>query len=337
MKYVDYQSTAESAIPVTILTGFLGAGKTTLLNRILNGNHGLRVAVMVNDFGSVNIDKELVTGVSDKVINLANGCICCQINDDLVLAVQELLESDQSPEYILVEASGIADPSSVALAFLQSRFRESIRLDSVTSLVDAEQLFTNRKLLELKKLQIAYSDLMILNKVDLIDAAGLEKVKAWIGRYFRAIRMIEASYADVPLEILLSVGRFDPAQLEKCPLEPSLNVQGQTRHGRFTTCSYESDAPLSLEKLRRAVSALPETIYRVKGIVHAGEAPQRRAVLQAVGRRTDVALLDGWADQTPRTRIVAIGAPGSIDAERLRLKLDPCRADAPAVAAGPMH
>ena len=207
-----------SAIPVTILTGFLGSGKTTLLNRILTGNHGLRVAVLVNDFGSVNVDAKLVVGVEDDVMSLANGCVCCQIRDDLIETVEEVINRPESPEYILLEASGVADPAGIAVTFVDPRLRDRIRLDSIISVVDVEQFYSNPEypaLMELKMRQIGFSDMVILNKVDLVDAAELQKVRAGIEKRLLRIRFVEAVNCAVPLEILLSVGRFDPSQLER--------------------------------------------------------------------------------------------------------------------------
>src|SRR5271167_4812718 len=155
--------------PITILTGFLGAGKTTLLNRILTGNHGLRARVVVNEFGSINIDAELVVGVKDNMISLANGCVCCQIRDDLVESVTTLLASQETAvEYILLEASGVAAPAGIFVTFSDPNLRDRIRLDSVICVVDAEQVFAHPEypaLMALKLQQIGFADMLVLNKV----------------------------------------------------------------------------------------------------------------------------------------------------------------------------
>ena len=199
-----------------MLTGFLGAGKTTLLNRILTGDHGLRIAVLVNDFGSINIDADLVVGLESDgdLISLANGCVCCNVRDDLVTAVTQVMARPDQPEYIILEASGVAEPSSIALTFMDEDLRDRIRLDSIMCVIDAEQVFAVPEMMELKLRQVAFADMLILNKVDLVTREEIDQIKAWLDDRFHRYRLVEASNGNVPLEILLSVGRFDPVQLE---------------------------------------------------------------------------------------------------------------------------
>ena len=324
---------------MTILTGFLGAGKTTLLNRILNGDHGLRVAVLVNDFGAINIDAELVVGVQDDVVSLANGCVCCTIRDDLVETVEAVLARPEAPEYILLEASGVSDPAGLVTTFLDPKLADRIRLDSVTCVVDADQLFahrTRRELMLLKLNQIGYSDLLILNKVDLAGEDETANVREWLDRSFPRLRIVEATYCDVPLEILLAVGRFDPSRGEldapaadpgACA-EPACHDEHHDHGQTFSTFSFETDRPLSLDAVRAAAAALPGNVYRAKGVIHSTDDPTRPAVLQVVGRRVSLATEGEWGARTPHSRIVVIGAAGGLDEPALTAAFTGCIAAA---------
>lgn len=330
-------------VPLTILTGFLGAGKTTLLNRILTGDHGLRVAVLVNDFGSINIDAELVVGVESDgdVINLANGCVCCNIRGDLVAAVTQVMtRAEGRPEYILLEASGVADPSGIALTFMDEDMRHRIRLDSIMCVLDAEQIFAAPEMMELKLRQVAFADMLILNKVDLVAPEEIERIEAWLDERFHRYRIVQASRGNVPLEILLSVGRFDPSRLDATPPheEPShppdcddpdcghhLHGHGHDHAQVFKTWSYETEERLSLEMLRETGRKLPASIYRCKGVVYSAEEPGRRVILQVVGKRVDIAVGDEWNGRQPRTRIIAIGAHDGVDEAALHEAFDRCR------------
>src|SRR5271165_3874030 len=330
-----------TATPITVLTGFLGAGKTTLLNRILTADHGLRVGVLVNDFGSVNVDAKLVVGVRSGTVSLANGCVCCEIRDDLVDSVIALLDGPDLVDYIVLEASGVADPGGIVLTFGDPSLRAKIRLDSITCVVDADQVFAHPEyppLMELKLRQVGFADMVILNKVQLAGAQQVAKVRAWLDGHFNRLRIVETSYCEVPNEILLGVGRFDPVRtgLNSHPVEPDCTTpdchddshahdhHGQNHSNVFSTWSYVTDQPLALEALRETMRKLPGTVYRAKGVVYSTDAPKRRAVLQVVGRRVDISLQDAWGQRAPRTQIVAIGAAGSIDASLLQKTLASC-------------
>ena len=337
---------AETAVPLTVLTGFLGAGKTTLLNHILSGDHGLKVAVLVNDFGAINVDAELVVGVESNTISLANGCICCEIRDDLVKAVETVLSRPDPVDYVLLEASGVADPSGIFMTFVNPSYRDRIRVDSVTCVVDADQILdkTDHRPVSLLKLrQIGFADLVILNKTDLAGPDKVAKVHAWINSHLNRVRIVEASHCKVPLEILLAAGRFDPVrhgrETETGEDHHPHKHEPVHRHAHgvdFERWSFETDEPLSLGRLREMVKRrLPGAIYRCKGIVHAVDSPDRRGVLQVVGRRVDITLEGPWGERPPRTRIVAIGVPGKVAPEELHALFEDCLASRPEVLAEP--
>jgi G3E family GTPase len=307
---------APGPVPVMVLTGFLGAGKTTLLNRILTGSHGLRVAVLVNDFGDLNIDADLVTGVGAGVMNLANGCVCCTIRDDLIESVLAAIGLPERPEYIVLEASGVAEPSGIATTFALPDLRSRIRLDSVTCVLDAEQVFKIPELMELKIWQAACADLLILNKVDLADRAQIDRVRAWLDGRMHRYRLIEASRCDVPLDLLMSAGHFGAG-----PAVAGGERGSQAGRGRqaglsaiqaLDTWSFETDRPFRLDALRAAAGQLPAGVYRAKGIVQVVEVPDRPVIMHVVGRRVDLSAETAWPADVLRSKVVAIGARGAM-------------------------
>jgi G3E family GTPase len=328
-----------SPIPVTILTGFLGAGKTTLLNNILNSEHGLRVAVLVNDFGAINIDSQLVINVGDdadtSTIELSNGCICCTIRGDLLAALIKLVRREHPPQYVLIEASGVSDPLEIAMVFRNPELASAIAVDSVLTVIDAEQVRDLKRENEvLAVLQVGAADIIALNKVDLVTPPQLEMVKAWVRSIIPNARSIETTYGRVPLPLILGVGVFDAERLHnRMAGEVHVHEAGaqhdhdHSHHDHtliYSTLNWTSDAPLSLKAVERVIKALPVSIYRAKGLLYLADIPDNAGVLQVVGKRATVTTGEAWGTRTPRSQIVVIGAHESFDPDALQRQFDSC-------------
>src|SRR6202789_1161233 len=191
---------ASEKIPVTVLTGYLGAGKTTLLNRILSEPHGKRYAVIVNEFGEIGIDNELVVGADEEVFEMNNGCICCTVRGDLIRIIEGLMKRKGSFDAIIVETTGLADPAPVAQTFfVDEDVRKSARLDAVVTVADAKWLSDRLKDAPEAKKQIAFADVIILNKMDLVSAGEAREVEARIRAINPYARLVRAKKCDVAL------------------------------------------------------------------------------------------------------------------------------------------
>lgn len=188
--------------PVTILTGFLGAGKTTVLNHLLREEHGLRLGVLVNDFGAVNVDAALVARAEGETVSLMNGCVCCSTRGELLAAALELRRRAEPPDHLLVECRGDSDPSSVALPFLVPQARSDLRLDAVLAVLDAEQVRASRERASVVDAQVVAVDIVVLNKADLVSARERAALQAWIRVAVPRARIIETTEGRVPVEIV---------------------------------------------------------------------------------------------------------------------------------------
>ncbi len=319
-------------LPVTVLSGYLGAGKTSVLNHILQADHGLRLAVLVNDFGAVNIDAALLTRVDGNTVALSNGCICCSLQTEVLEACLGLLANDPRPEHIVVEASGVADPSGIVLPFLTPEGREHFTVANVLSVVDAEQwVEQSRERPWLLLPQVQHADVVVLNKADLVPAAMLERVRALMAFLTPRARIVIATHGVVPLPFVFADGRFDPERLAAAPphahgpahaphegpCEASHDHSAPTgdhTHAAFGSYVFEADAPLSFEAVKGALKQLPAGVYRMKGFVQFAGQPGRRALLQLVGKREHLSFDAGWGDEAPRTRLVFIGTPADTTA-----------------------
>ena len=291
-------------IPFTVIGGFLGAGKTTLLNHILRNANGERIAVLVNDFGSINIDADLIAARDGDTIALANGCICCSISYDFANALPPLLLRNPPLDRVIVEASGVADPAKVAAFGTTPGFR----LDGIIVLADAETVrarAADSRMGRQALNQLKAADILLLNKTDLVSPDALAATHAWLQHTLPGIRILDAVNAAVPLPLLL--GAPHAHAYAHAPRRPSPAPDAHP----FETASWESDHPVSRAALESFLAALPADVIRAKGILLLDDDPHRQTILQTAGARRSLRPGDPWGAQPPRSRLVAIGLPGS--------------------------
>ena len=215
---------AQPKVPVTILTGFLGSGKTTLLNRILSEEHGKRIAVIENEYGEVGIDQALVINADEEIFEMSNGCICCTVRGDLIRVLGNLMKRRDKFDYVLVETTGLADPGPVAQTFfMDDEIREEFTLDGIVTLVDAAHIEQQLGRSDESTEQIAFADVLVLNKTDLVETDGLDNLEARLRDMNRMARVVRTEKANLPVETVLNLSAFDLDEvLERRPtfLEP---------------------------------------------------------------------------------------------------------------------
>ena len=344
--------TSIQGIPVSIITGFLGSGKTTLLNHILTQQQGLKVAVLVNEFGEIGIDNELIIKSDDDIVELNNGCICCTINDDLVKTVSSIKEK---LDYLIVETTGVADPVPVAVTFLSTELRGKTRLDSIITMVDCDNFYAKAKQNStVAYQQITHGDIILLNKTDLAESATVDRIEKQIRQHRGDAKIIRTVKGEIALPLILSVGLFESDRyfLEETGHSEHHHDHHEDSHHHhehnhdhhennhhhhehnhehhhhsdhlhedgFTSLSFETEQPLDIRKFQYFLdNQLPESVFRAKGILWL-EGSNARHIFHLSGKRFGIED-DEWKGM-PRNQLVFIGQ--NLEREKLRELLEGC-------------
>jgi len=303
-------------VPILLVAGFLGAGKTTVVNHLLAHAEGRRIAAVVNDFGAINIDAELIAGASEGVVSLVNGCICCSLEGDLLRTLAAILRRSPRPEAIVIETSGVADPADIVRNLMDPVIWREAPLETVLCVMDAtvpaEAL--NDALL---RSQLRAADIVALSKVDLADAAGRQRIRDAVAAVRPAAILIDALHGQVPTALLFPVDPDRPP----APRDPG---RRRPASDRFETLSWTSHQPVSLPRLQAAIGQLAPRLARAKGLFETVEQPGRQLLFQLAGGRATLAPAGAPAPGMPRARIVFIAEIGLLSMAEIGRIMDEC-------------
>ncbi len=309
-------------IPVTIVTGALGAGKTTFVNYVLTAEHGLKIGVIVNEYGEVGIDGDLILASKDKLIELPNGCVCCTVRGDLIEASLTLLNTKKI-DYLLIETSGLAEVVPAAMTFNAPELVERAELDSIICVLDAENYEENKKRNETALEQLQNADIVLLNKIDLVDKKRTEELRKDIKKILPQAQIIDTVKGQAPLKLLLGVSKFDPDKHE---------VWKRSEHEHAHDTGVESYSAITgaidSDKFQEFWTQLPENIFRAKGVVcikesAPGAGDELRVAFHKVGKRWEMEFTRPWEEgEEKQTKVVFIGK--KIKPKELQKGLDAC-------------
>ena len=326
---------ADTKIPVTILTGFLGSGKTTLLNHILREEHGKRIAVIENEFGEVDIDSDLVVSSDEEIYEMSNGCICCvtSVRGDLLEVIRKLVARTDRIDYILLETSGLADPMPVAQAFfVEDPVLTEVSLDSIVALVDAKHIEQHLDAVRHDGIdnqavdQIVSADRIIVNKTDLVDAETVERIRRRIRALNQRSQIDASCYAEVNLDAVLGIQAFEVSQ--RAASDPAFldNHYVHSHDPDIETCTVRISGELDGEAVQGAAAAVAADygtdLLRWKGVLAVAGNP-RRVALQGVHRIFETHDLDRWPSDHRDSRIVFIGK--KLNRSDLTARFEACR------------
>ncbi len=321
------QAPASIQVPVTVLTGYLGAGKTTLLNRILSEQHGKKYAVIVNEFGELGIDNDLVVNADEEVFEMNNGCICCTVRGDLIRIIEGLMKRKDKFDGILVETTGLADPGPVAQTFFtDDDVKARTKLDAIVTVVDAKHFLAQLKQGDEAQEQVAFADVILLNKTDLVNADDLKKVEDRIRGINPYARIHKTQKSAIALDAILDKGAFDLARILE--FEPDFLEHGHDHNHEeeVKSLSITADKPVDPEKFQKWMGALLQLrggdIFRSKGILAIDGAP-KRYVYQGVHMMMDSDWGVAWKDgEARKSKLVFIGR--NLDGENLQRGFEAC-------------